>query len=114
MVPDDTTLLLTDTSGIIGLQPGYPDLESTSFVGVVRPFHPAVGAIELYSAELLAKDNVSLSISNWDGTSTVMAMKKNGSGETNFIISTLELQKLNGLSNIQDLFHQILITEFGL
>lgn len=114
VVPDDTTLLLTDTSGIIGLQPGYPDLESTTFVGVVRPFHPAVGAIELYSAELLAKDNVSLSISNWDGTSTVMAMKKNGSGETNFIISTLELQKLNGLSNIEDLFHQILITEFGL
>lgn len=114
VVPTDTTLLLTDTSAIEGLQPGYPDLQSSTFLGVVRPFNLAVGATGLYDAELIAKDNTTLALSNWNGLSTVLGKKSNGSGATNFIISTLELQKLDGLGNINDLFKQILLTEFGL
>ena len=96
------------------LQAGYPDLKSSTFLGVVRPFNLAVGATGLYDAELIAKDNSTLALSNWNGLSTVLGKKSNGSGATNFIISTLELQKLDGLGNINDLFKQIMLTEFGL
>lgn len=114
VIPEDTTLLLTDTSDIFSLQIGYPDLRSSSFLGVVRPFNLAVGATGLYYGELIAKDNSTLELSNWNGLSTIMASKTNNGGEINFIISTLELQKLDGLGNIHDLFEQILINEFSL
>lgn len=114
VVPVDTTLLLTDTSTIFHLLPDYPDLRSSAFLGVVRPFNLAVGATAFYDASLIAKDNGTLELSGWNGISTIMAGKKNAAGETNFIISTLELQKLDGLGNMNDLFGQILINEFGL
>ncbi|MBK9730618.1 MAG: hypothetical protein IPO83_04915 [Chitinophagaceae bacterium] len=114
IVPVDTTLLLTDTSKILSTAVGYPDLKSAYFLGVVRPFSLAVGATSLYDASLIAKDNSTLELSGWTGISTVMAKKSNGSGATNFIISTLELQKIDGLGNMNDFFHQVLINEFGL
>lgn len=114
VVPEDTTLLLTDTSSVIHQAAGYSDLKSASFLGVVRPFHLAVGAAPLYDAALIAKDNNTLSLSNWTGISTVMAKKTNGAGNTNFVISTLELQKLDGLGNMNTFFEQVLINEFGL
>ena len=114
VVPEDTTLLLTDTSSIVSLQMGYPDLSSTSFLGIVRPFNIASGATSLYDARLVAKDNATLSLSGWNGISTIMAKKKNSLGETNFIISTLEIHKLNGLFNITGFFEEVFINEFGL
>lgn len=114
VVPQDTTLLLTDTSKVFSQQSGFPDLKSTSFVGVVRPFIPVAGAEVIYDAQLIAKDNNNLSLSNWQGESAVMAKKKNGSGETNFIISTLELHKLDGFSNMTQFFNEVMHTEFGL
>ncbi|MCY7411357.1 MAG: hypothetical protein LH473_13875, partial [Chitinophagales bacterium] len=53
-LPADTTLLLTDTSKLFNLQPGYPELKSSAFVGVVRPFVPVVGATSLYNSQLIA------------------------------------------------------------
>jgi hypothetical protein len=114
ITPQDTTLLLADTSQVFAQQSGYPDLKSTAFVGVVRPFNLNIGATGLYNGELIAKDNITLNLSNWSGVSTVMAKKSNASGETNFIISTLELQSLNGSGNINNLYHEIQINEFGL
>lgn len=114
VVPSDTTLLLTDTSLILPVAAGYPTLKSTTILGVVRPFRLAVEATSLYNGSLIAKDNNTLSLSNWMGISTVIARKANASGATNFVISTLELQKLNGLNNMGDFFHQVLINEFGL
>lgn len=114
VVPEDTTLLLTDTSSVVALQSEYPDLSSNSFLGIVRPFNIASGATALYDARLIAKDNATLSLSGWNGISTIMAKKKNNLGETNFIISTLEIHKLNGLLNITGFFEEVFINEFGL
>lgn len=113
-VPADSTLIMTDTSLVDALQPGYPDLLSTAFLTVVRPFTVVPGATALYDAELLARDNLTLNVAPWLGVSTIMAKKENASGETNFIISTVELDKLNGNTNMDALFQKILIDEFGL
>ncbi len=113
-VPDDSTLIMTDTSAINSLQAGYPDLLSTAFLAVVRPFTVVPGGTALYDAELLARDNLTLNVAPWTGVSTIMAKKENASGETNFIISTVELDKLNGNVNMDALFQKILVDEFGL
>jgi hypothetical protein len=113
VVPQDTTLLLTDTAKVFSQQSGFPDLKSTAYVGVVRPFVPVVGAEIVYDAQLIAKDNNTLSLSEWQGGSTVMASKKDAAGETNFIISTLELHKLDGMANMNVFFNEVMHTEFG-
>jgi hypothetical protein len=44
----------------------------------------------------------------------IMAKKTDNNGNTNFIFTTLELNKLNGLNNMNTLFQKIFIDEFGL
>jgi hypothetical protein len=114
VVPEDTTLLLTDTSELYSQQAGFPDLKSSAFVGTVRPFNPVVGGEILYNGELIAKDNNTLALSVWNGISAVMAKKKNPGGQTNFIMSTIELQKLDGFSNMDEFFAEVMHNEFGL
>ncbi|MCS6990529.1 MAG: hypothetical protein NZL95_01550 [Chitinophagales bacterium] len=112
IVPSDTTLLLTDTSMIFSLKPGFPDLQSSAYVGVVRPFELVPGAEPLYKAELIAKDNSNLTLSLWQGPSVVMASKANSAGQTHFIFSTLELHRLNGLGNMHIFFDHVFNTLF--
>lgn len=114
VAPADTTLLLTDTSKVLSQQYGFPDLQSSVFVGTVRPFIPATGATILYNAQLVAKDNATLSLSEWNGISGVMAKKQNSYGVTSFILSTLELHHLDGFGNMDIFFNEVMHSEFGL
>lgn len=112
--PTDTTLIL-DTGALLDpLGAGYPTLQGTSIVGVVKPIHLQIGATPLYNAELTAKDDITLSLTPWTGISTVMAKKSDAAGHTNFVISTLELQKLDGMMNTDAFFQKVLADEFGL
>ena len=113
-IPNDTTLLLADTSTVFAMQSGYSSLKSNFYISTVRPFNLVNGATKLYDGNLIAKDNITLSLSPWTGISTVIAKKQNGTGQTNFVISTLELQKLDGNANISAFFNKILHNEFGL
>jgi len=111
--PADTTLILNNNALILPGVNGWPTLKSTGIVGVVKPMNIALGSTSLYDAELLAKDNATSNLSPWTGVSTVIAARQNA-GQTNFIMSNLELQGLNGNNNIDSLFQAILIGEFGL
>jgi len=111
--PIDTTLILNNNALVIPGQNGWPTLKSSGIVGIVKPMNLASASIALYDAALLARDKATNSLNPWKGLSTVMAKRESG-GQTNFIISTLELQSLNANNNIDSLFHQILIQEFGL
>ncbi|MCS6916737.1 MAG: hypothetical protein RMK52_02465 [Chitinophagales bacterium] len=113
VVPKDTTLLITDTSLVVATQAGFPDLKSTSFVGVVRPFELVPGAKALYQADLIAKDNATLSLSAWTGPSVIMASKSNTAGNVNFIFSTLELHKLDGLGTMNLFFDHVFNSVFA-
>ena len=113
-IPTDTTLLLADTSTVFAMQTGYSSLKSSVYISTVRSFNLQNGATSLYDGNLIAKDNITLNLSPWTGASTVIAKKTNGSGQTNFVLSTLELQKLDGNANISLFFNKILHTEFGL
>ncbi|MBC8045686.1 MAG: hypothetical protein H7Y00_02735 [Fimbriimonadaceae bacterium] len=112
--PSDTTLILDLGAQLNPTDVDYPVLQGTSIVGIVKPIALQPGATELYNADLTAKNNITLEFSPWTGNSTVIAKKINTGGETNFVISTLEIQKLDGLLNMNDFFQKILIDEFGL
>lgn len=110
--PVDTTLILNLDAQLIPEIAGWPTLQTTSIVGIVKPINLQIGASPLYAANLTAKDNFTLALTPWLGVSTVLAKKNDGAGNTNFVISTLELNKLDGLGNIDELFQKVLIDEF--
>ena len=111
--PSDTTLLLEIGAQMLPEEAGWPILESTSIVGVVRPIVLQIGAEALYSGGITARDDATLSLNPWLGQSITMGRKKDGGGNTNFIVSTLEVHRLNGMSNMDDLFTKIISEEFG-
>lgn len=112
--PEDTTLILDLGAGLQALEADWPALQGTSIVGVVKPINLQIGATPLYAAELTAKDNITLTFTPWTGVSTVIASKADGAGNTNFVISTLELNKLDGLITMDAFFEKVLMDEFGL
>lgn len=109
----DTTLILTDTSQLFPAEAGWPILRSTQFVGVVKPINASIGVAPLFDASLLANDRANGVIFNWPGNDQVI-VKQTANGQTNFIMSVLELQNLNGNGNLDQFFQKVLIDEFGL
>ncbi|MFI5172280.1 MAG: hypothetical protein ACHQFW_07805 [Chitinophagales bacterium] len=112
--PVDTTLILDLGDSLVPVDITYPSLQGTSIVGIVKPINLQIGAVPLYNATLTAKDNINLTFTPWMGNSIVIAKKSDIAGNTNFVISTLELNKLDGLMNVDDFFQKVLIDEFGL
>ncbi|HAE13456.1 MAG: hypothetical protein H6548_07890 [Chitinophagales bacterium] len=110
--PADTTLLLEAGALLTPTDDAYPDLQATAIVGVVKPVNLQIGAAPVYEAALTAKDNATLTFSPWTGGAVVMA-RKPAAGEADFILSTLELQKLDGLLNMDDFFNKIMTDAFG-
>lgn len=112
--PEDTTLILDLGADLTPIDGTWPALEGTSIVGVVKPFNLQIGATPLYDASLTAKDNINLTFTPWTGVSTVMASKTDGTGQINFVISTLELNKLDGLITMDEFFEKVMLDAFGL
>ena len=111
--PVDTTLLLNLGAEINPVQAGWPTLKGTSIIGVVRPLITQIGADPLYEAELTARDDATLGLTPWTGPSVIMARKKDASGNPNFVISTLEIQRLDGLGTLNTFFQKVIQEEFG-
>lgn len=112
--PEDTTLILDLAAQLLPDDLSFPTLQASSIVSIVKPLELQTGAEVLYQAELTAKDNATLTFSDWNGNSVIIAKKKNLSGNTNFVFSALELQKLDGLATMNLFFEKILLDEFGL
>ncbi len=112
--PVDTTIFMSDTASIVALDANYEDLASTAFFGVVKPFNLVPGAEALYAAELIARDDNTNETFEWEGNNIVAAKKKDDAGNTNFVLSTLELHKLDGDGNMNSFFQQVINNEFGL
>lgn len=110
--PEDTTLILDLGATLTPVDGAYPELEGTAIVGVVKPVNLQIGAEPVYNAALTAKDNTTLTFSPWEGNSTVIA-RKLSDGVPVFIMSTLELHKLNGAMNTDAFFEEVIVNEFG-
>ncbi|MEZ5014125.1 MAG: hypothetical protein R2794_07525 [Chitinophagales bacterium] len=111
--PVDTTLLLDLGAHLVPQEAGWPELEGSSIIGVVKPINVQIGAQPLYEAELTAKDNITLAFNPWTGNSIVIAKKFDAFGNTNFIVSTLEMHKMNAAMNTDAFFDKVIHDAFG-
>ncbi len=85
----------------------WPTLVAPRIITSTRPFYPGFGVRSLYEAQLKTPAG------DWTGPSTIMAAKEQN-GETQFIISSLELYRLDGGGNMPDLFSRVFKDELGL
>jgi hypothetical protein len=108
------TQLLTDTSTLVPLSSGLPTLKYQQFLSGGRYMKLVGGATPWYHAHFLMRNNNNFSTSIISQTAPVMGMKTNPATGSKFVISTLEMNQLNGNSNIQSVFQKILKQEFGL
>ncbi|MBI3141485.1 MAG: hypothetical protein HYZ16_01515 [Bacteroidetes bacterium] len=86
---------------------GWPTISSSKIITSPRPFYPSFGAQALYAAQLKTPAG------EWVGESTIMAKTEAG-GHTRFVISSIELHRLDGNGNMMELFQKIFKEEFGL
>ena len=106
--PVDTTLILDIAAQIEPEDATWPTLESEGIVGVVRPIRLQIGAEPVYRAELIGRDAATLSLNPWNGEDLIMGRKRDAAGNSNFLISTLEIHTLDGNGNLDVLFGKVL------
>ncbi len=116
LIPTKTgfTQLLTDTSTLVPLSAGLPTLKYQQFLSGGRYMKLVGGSTPWYHANFLMRNNSNFTTSIIAQTAPVMGLKTNPATGSKFVISTLELNQLNGNNNIQTLFQKILKQEFGL
>lgn len=107
--------LLSDTSTAMPLQSGYPTLRYRGFTSSVRPIRFVGGVTPLYRANILLRGGASPfpPFPVFTGNSSVMGMRVNQANNSKFIITSLELHRLNNNNNLGALLDRILKTEFG-
>ncbi len=100
------------------MKPNWPVLRASSIIASARPFElPSetndVGYDSLYAGGII--ESISgQSPSPWKGVSTVLARRFNKSdNKSNFIISSIPLERFNAKNNIDSLFKQVFVNELG-
>ncbi|MEM7038119.1 MAG: hypothetical protein AAF570_14135, partial [Bacteroidota bacterium] len=84
----------------------YDTLKASVFVGAATPFYVKSTAETMFDAQLF--------ISGWVGPSSVIAKTTNGSGQTNLVFCSVELQQLNGNpAGLETFLNQVLLNEFN-
>jgi hypothetical protein len=111
--PAGYSYLLTDTSSVFATKSGYPNLKFDEFSSVVKPMVVQVASDSLYRANILQRDQFNTITSN-KNINAVVGIKRNSANNSRFVLSTLEIHKMDNASNILPFFDKILKTEFGL
>ncbi|MEX0966223.1 MAG: hypothetical protein WD077_03230 [Bacteroidia bacterium] len=109
--PAGSQFRLANDARIIPVLTGWPELKSVQILSSARPFYEAANTTAIYTAEITQSSSSGANI--WPGHSTIMA-KRPASGQSNFIISSLELHNLDGNGNMQQFFQRLFVDEFGL
>lgn len=87
---------------------GYPNLKLSAFINSAIPFTVRTTDEPVYAAQTINYNTGPA----WTKSNIVMARRKQA-GKTVFIVTTLEIEKLNGKSNITQFFQQVVKNEFG-
>jgi len=87
---------------------GYPNLKLSGFINSAIPFTVRTTDEPVYAAQTINYNTGPA----WTKSNIVMARRKQA-GKTTFIVTTLEIEKLNGKSNITQFFQQVVKNEFG-
>jgi hypothetical protein len=96
----------------------WPIIKSSAIIASARPFEiqentGSIGFDSLYFGGIIESKSGQSPI-EWKGKSAVMARRFNsGNNKTNFIISSLPLERFNGNNNIDSLFIRIFKEELS-
>lgn len=112
--PDGFGFLLTDTATLSPLNPNYPVLGYDRFNPAVRPLKLRSGTTGLYQANIWLRNFSTLSLTQFGGPSTVMALRYNPINQSRFAFTTLELHSLNRSGTLSLMLSQLLRNEFGI
>lgn len=114
--PSGFEFLLGDTSSILPQQGGFPPLRYRGFSSSIRPIRFVAGVQPLYRANILLRggSNPFPPFPLYSGNNIVMGMRRNTTNNSKFIITTLELHRMNNNGNLGVLLDQVLKTEFGI
>lgn len=95
---------------------GWPALKSTAIIPSARPFEIPASTTQLaydsiYAGGIIESKSGQPPVA-WNGISTVVAKRVNVStGNTNFIMSSIPLERFDGNANADSLFKKILVDE---
>jgi hypothetical protein len=114
--PAGFEFLLGDTSTVNPVTAGYPTLKYRGFTSSVRPIKFVTGVQPLYRANILRRGGTSPfpPFPLYNGNNVIMGISNNTSNNSKFVITTLELHRLNNNNNLGALLDRILKTEFGI
>lgn len=105
--PTNGVFFMDKNAEATALEAEWPTLSAPRIITSTRPFYPGFGVKPLYTAQLKT------TAGDWSGESTIIASREQD-GETQFIISSLELYRLDGGKNMPELFTKIFKEELGL
>lgn len=85
----------------------YDTLEVGVFIGRATPFYVKSTAEPMFTGQVFTGGG-------WVGPTTVAARNLNGSGKTNMVFVSIELQQLNGRPQaLENFFNQVFLNEFN-
>ncbi|MCS7029171.1 MAG: hypothetical protein NZ519_10465 [Bacteroidia bacterium] len=87
---------------------GYPNLKVSGFINSAIPFTVRPTDEPVYAAYTINYNTGPA----WTKSNIVMARRRQA-GKTTFVVTTLELEKLNGKSNVTQFFQHLVKNEFG-
>lgn len=96
----------------------WPVIKSTAIIASARPFEislntPTTGFDSLYYGGII-ESKTGMPPTDWTGQSAVLAKRFNVSdNRTNFVVSSLPLERFNGNNNTDSLFRKVFLTELG-
>lgn len=116
--PAGSTFRFAKDSLVTPHKSGWPVLKSTVILPSARPFEIPEAPSNLYAYDTLYRASITQSSSQganlWPGPSHVIARRVHiASGKSNFIISSLPFNLLNGNNNIGQFFQKALIDELN-
>ncbi len=117
LVPDTQGIFRMNNNALmLPLISGYPTLKSSSIISSARPFLKAIDNgtskfVDVYTGELIV--SAPTGPINWNGPSVVCAKRTDAANATNFIFTSMPLERMNGNLNIDSLFKKALKLELG-
>jgi hypothetical protein len=118
LIPDTQGVFRMNTNALLHpLISGYPTLKSTSIISSARPFLKAIDNssskfVDVYTGELIVSTQTGPV--TWSGPSVVCAKRMDANtNQTNFIFTSMPLDRLNGNANMDSLFRKALVQELG-
>lgn len=116
--PSGSVFRVDNNATVSPVNPNWPRIKSSQIIPSARPFElpeatPTVGFDSLYAGGII-ESKAGQSPAPWTGKSTVIAKRwSKSNNQTNFVISSIPLERFNGNNNMDSVFKELFINQLG-